>query len=202
MKTDARVRYTKMRIREAFLQCLRDKPVNRITVKELCDLAEINRATFYTHYKDPFDLLEQLEEETMEKVRQMIAVREEPGGGNLLPALLRGMKNTSGSLDLLASSNGDPAFAGKVSALFYESYLPRVAKNIPDCTPEEQDAVFRFLAGGCGNLITDWLRRGMDTPPEELADLMGRLSAALLKHLERRPVAGPEKTAEGSIWKA
>lgn len=46
MKTDARVRYTKMRIREAFFQCLREKPVSRITVKELCDTAEINRATF------------------------------------------------------------------------------------------------------------------------------------------------------------
>ena len=43
MKTDARVRYTKMRIREAFLQCLRKKPVNKVTVKELCQLAEINR---------------------------------------------------------------------------------------------------------------------------------------------------------------
>ena len=49
MKTDARVRYTKMRIREAFLQCLRKKPVNKVTVKELCQLAVINRATFYTH---------------------------------------------------------------------------------------------------------------------------------------------------------
>ncbi len=201
MKTDARVRYTRMRIREAFLQCLKDKPVTRITVKEICDSAEINRATFYLHYKDPFDLLEQLEEETLEKLRQMISVREELGGGNLLPALLRGMKNTAGGLDLLASSNGDPAFAGKVSILFYESYFPRVARNIPDCTPEEQDAVFRFLAGGCGNLIADWLRRGMDTPPEELAALMGRLSAALIAHLEANP-AGTSRHSESSIWKA
>ena len=40
------------------------------------------------------------------------------------------------------------------------------------------------VAGGCGNLIADWLRRGMDTPPEELADVLGWLSAAILRHLE------------------
>lgn len=52
MKTDARVRYTRMRIREAFFECLEKKPINKITVKEICDIAEINRATFYTHYAD------------------------------------------------------------------------------------------------------------------------------------------------------
>ena len=46
MKTDARVRYTKMRIREAFFNALEENPSAGITVKELCDTAGINRATF------------------------------------------------------------------------------------------------------------------------------------------------------------
>ena len=39
MKTDARVRYTKMQIRKAFLECIERKPLNKITVKEICDIA-------------------------------------------------------------------------------------------------------------------------------------------------------------------
>ena len=66
MKTDARVRYTRMRIREAFFECLEKKPINKITVKEICDIAEINRATFYTHYADQFELMQKLEEEVLE----------------------------------------------------------------------------------------------------------------------------------------
>ena len=58
MKTDARVKYTKMVLKKALLELMQHKPVNKITVKEICERAELNRATFYAHYSDCFDLLE------------------------------------------------------------------------------------------------------------------------------------------------
>ena len=180
MKTDARVRYTRMRIREAFLQCLKEKPVSRITVKELCDLAEINRATFYTHYSDPFDLLEKLEAETLDKLRTMISERAFKGEDGLLLTLLRGMQGDKNDTGLLGSRNGDPNFGSKISALFYESYLPGMAKQLPELDERQRNAVYRFLAGGCGNLLTDWVNGGMQTPPEELAQEMNELCAAVM----------------------
>ena len=57
MKTDARVKYTKMVLKKALLELMQHKPVNKITVKEICERAELNRATFYAHYSDCFDLL-------------------------------------------------------------------------------------------------------------------------------------------------
>lgn len=50
MKTDARVRYTVHMIQNVFLELLKEKPVAKITVKEICEHAEINRSTFYKHY--------------------------------------------------------------------------------------------------------------------------------------------------------
>ena len=46
-KMDARKRYTQMVLKQSFLKLLKEKPVNRITVKEVCALAQLNRATFY-----------------------------------------------------------------------------------------------------------------------------------------------------------
>lgn len=63
MKTDARVKYTRMVLKKALLELLEHKPVNKITVKEVCERAGLNRATFYAHYTDCFDLLESIEEE-------------------------------------------------------------------------------------------------------------------------------------------
>lgn len=60
MKTDARVKYTKMVLKKALLELMQHKPVNKITVKEICERAELNRATFYAHYSDCFDLLESM----------------------------------------------------------------------------------------------------------------------------------------------
>lgn len=70
---DLRVKKTRNGIINAFLQLRSKKPLERITVKELADLAEINKATFYLHYKDIYDLSEQLENELFQSVFNSIA---------------------------------------------------------------------------------------------------------------------------------
>ena len=55
---DARVRYTLKVIEDSFLELLGKKPLTKITVTELCQTSQINRATFYKHYLDIPDLLE------------------------------------------------------------------------------------------------------------------------------------------------
>ena len=65
MGQDARVRYTKMIIQVNFIALLKQKPLNKITVKEICEMAEINRATFYRYYLDVYNLMEQLEDEIL-----------------------------------------------------------------------------------------------------------------------------------------
>jgi AcrR family transcriptional regulator len=57
MKEDLRVRKTKKALTEAFLELLKEKHFEDITINELCDRAEIRRATFYKHYTDKFHFL-------------------------------------------------------------------------------------------------------------------------------------------------
>ena len=64
-----RVRYTKKVLRDSLLKCMRQKPIRKITVKEVCEMAELNRATFYSHYHDCFDLLEQIENDMLDHFR-------------------------------------------------------------------------------------------------------------------------------------
>ena len=65
---DRRVRYTKMVLKESFIKLLSEKSVNKITIKEICDLADINRTTFYAHYTDQYDLLRKLQDELMSEI--------------------------------------------------------------------------------------------------------------------------------------
>lgn len=62
---DHRTRVTRMLIRKAFTELLRQKPIQDISIRELCAAAGINRGTFYLHYKDIYDLRDQIEEEMM-----------------------------------------------------------------------------------------------------------------------------------------
>ena len=61
-KLDHRSRVTRMLIRRAFTDLLGQKPIESISVKELCAAAGINRGTFYGHYQDLYDLRRQMEE--------------------------------------------------------------------------------------------------------------------------------------------
>ena len=65
MKMDLRIRYTKEMIQKNFLLQLEEKEIGKITVKAVCDRAEINRGTFYKYYADCYALMDGIEEEVL-----------------------------------------------------------------------------------------------------------------------------------------
>ena len=64
-KPDRRTRYTRQTIRDTMLHLMEEKPFRKITVTELCRLAEINRGTFYLHYLDAEDVLDDISAELL-----------------------------------------------------------------------------------------------------------------------------------------
>ncbi|HIS25724.1 MAG TPA: TetR/AcrR family transcriptional regulator [Candidatus Pullilachnospira intestinigallinarum] len=65
---DKKVAKTKKSIINAFLELRSKKALEKITVRELCEKAEINKSTFYTHFKDIYDLSEYLETQLVDQV--------------------------------------------------------------------------------------------------------------------------------------
>ena len=62
-RTDRRTRYTRQAIKEILLEELKTKPYSKITVTEICKKAEMNRGTFYLHYYDIDDVLNDILED-------------------------------------------------------------------------------------------------------------------------------------------
>ena len=65
---DIRIEKTERAIKNAFLELRSRKPLGKITVKELCSLAAINKSTFYSHYEDIYALSDKMESETIVSV--------------------------------------------------------------------------------------------------------------------------------------
>ena len=59
-KEDRRVRRTKKLLTQGLIQLMQEKQIKDITVRELADLVDVNRGTFYLYYRDIFDMLEQI----------------------------------------------------------------------------------------------------------------------------------------------
>lgn len=71
-KTDRRTVYTRRTIREAFISLLRVMPLERISVAELCRIAEINRSTFYLHYASEVSVFKELEDEVFAQFKEFL----------------------------------------------------------------------------------------------------------------------------------
>ena len=67
-KMDLRIQKTEKAIKNVFLELRARKPLEKITVKELCELALINKSTFYSHYEDIYALSEAMEQETVASI--------------------------------------------------------------------------------------------------------------------------------------
>ena len=69
---DRRVKYTKKVIMDTFISLLEEKEIKKITVSELCNIADINRATFYRYYLDIYDLYDKIQDEFVSELKEII----------------------------------------------------------------------------------------------------------------------------------
>lgn len=69
---DIRVKKTKRAIQKAFIELLREKPYEKITVREVAERAEINKTTFYAHYETLNALTTELEQQTIHLIMEQM----------------------------------------------------------------------------------------------------------------------------------
>lgn len=145
---DLRTERTRRSIANAFLELRKQKSIEKITVKELSELAYINKATFYTHYHDIYDLSDQLEDEFMDSV-----IHEIPHPESIItdPALA-----TRELADMLIAKNDitNILFSDSRQSLLSEKIYAALMKYISSKYPEHEsslkrDIVLSIIIQGC-----------------------------------------------------
>lgn len=68
MAESRRVKLTKRLITEAFIELLEEKPLAKVTVTDVCSIAEINRSTFYAYYEDVPSLMREIQEDVISRI--------------------------------------------------------------------------------------------------------------------------------------
>lgn len=182
MSTDKRVRYTKMFLKESLIRLMQEKPISRITVKELCAGAEINRATFYAHYRDQYDLLEQTEQELNDEVRRCIeALVENPDESRLQQVtleVLRLIEANRACVQVLWGQNGDMKFQESMTQLFRDQFISLLPAGSQG-SPLEREYTYLYTINGCIGVIRRWIFDEENrVSPEELTRLILRISHA------------------------
>ncbi len=96
VKNNRRTKLTKMLLKNSLIELMNDKAVNHITIKELCEKADLNRSTFYLHYTDQYQLLSEIENDLLEDTIQYLRnVTTDCGTTLYITAFLKYVKNNS-----------------------------------------------------------------------------------------------------------
>lgn len=179
-KLNRRVQYTRNALREALVDLAAEKPLQSITVTDICARADINRSTFYLHYKDVHGLLLEIEDDILDHIRAGIA--DIPLTSSAFAAALSEMRRSTRLLALfraLLGDRGDPQFVRRLQQLTFDAFQKAWRINMPDADANQQLLVYSFVVSGVVSLLSVWIR---DSAPDSSAEETVRLLRQLVEH--------------------
>ena len=182
-KENRRVKLTKALLNGSFLRLLEEKPLARITVKEICDGADVNRSTYYVYYADPYDHLHKLEDELIREQSVYVDAILQNGGqddqsfSGVVNRLLHYYQERKHLFQVLLGKHGDIHLDYDILAFFAERILAS-GKNRRKL-PQEQLQDYTYAASGSFGLIIYWIMTDCREEPQRLADRITELTRSV-----------------------
>lgn len=180
-KEDRRVRRTKKLLLDALTELLMHKQINEISVKELTELADINRGTFYVYYRDIFDMLEKIEDEMFQSLENIMALHDYDDVKHhmkpILLSLFNFIEENQAMCRVLLSPNGDMNFLHRLFDVIMSKCRNILSGKGSPVSEEEFEYRYNFVVFGCAGLIRCWVNHHCNessTYMAELADSMIR----------------------------
>ena len=169
-KNNRRILVTKRILKESLLSLMQEKSISKISIKEICDLSEMSRSTFYLHYQDQFELLKDIEQEVLTKTFESLKNLE--GSVNTIESIesflyyVKANKETFGVL--LCQSETEA---------FQDAIITNIANYVKETVPEaaenaNEKYLFTFIMQGSLNVIRTWIKNDFDIPVSTLAQLI------------------------------
>jgi len=183
---DRRILRTKAAICQALVELIEEKGFDALSVQDITTRANINRGTFYLHYRDKFDLLEQTETKIIQDVRNIIQqadaldLADFDGGDRPLPfvvTMFEYFKENASLIHAILGLKGDIAFQSRVrkaAETFLQSGLIAGVRVENFLVPGEY--LIAYLLSAHFGVIQAWLEKGCLESPEEMATILSRLS--------------------------
>ena len=176
-KVNQRVMLSKRLLKESLIRQLKEESIYKISVRELCEQAGINRTTFYKYYGSPFDLLKDIEDDLLRSVQETLM----EDGTDRAESLTRVCTYLEENIELsrmLINNNIDPQFPER---LFHMPYIRgEIAKVLAArYSAEELGYASCFLTYGCYHMVKQWINRDGHEPPERIASLLLELIEGL-----------------------
>lgn len=177
---------THRRLEDAFWQLYEQRPIEKITIKQVTDLANYNRATFYLYYQNLYDLRGQIEESLLYERERFVDIHftGQPPLETLrdeTEAFLIRTQADAKYFRVLLGPHGDPAFVSRMNDFAKDTirlYLTSTATD-RNLSPTDLDYLTEFYAAGKLGIVRKWLDDTHPMPLDKLVLLMTDTAAPL-----------------------
>lgn len=162
-----RVRMTKMLLKSSLIEIMKTKSIHTISIKEICEGADVNRSTFYRHYDTQYDLYDDIIEDIAVDIA---AIHSDPEVENymsleFLIKVLEYIENNREKFLVMLSDKGKISL-GEAFTRFTNRFIDH--ENMSDI----ELYVTQFLAAGLTSTMWTWLNDEKRRSPRELASLL------------------------------
>lgn len=176
-REDRRVRKTKKQLRSALTTLLLQKDISHVTVRDVAELADVNRGTFYAHYSDVYDLLHHLEDDLLARLDEVGARHDaKQSDGRTFPYLTDLFTLTGEYSDIfytLYCRSGHSEFQDAIFQRLKYQYLYEYLSVWGGGDEKKTDYCASFIVAGMCTLAKVWIEGGMKESAEEIARLGG-----------------------------
>lgn len=186
---DRRAKRTAIQIKETMFAFMQKRAIHEITVSEICKVCQINRATFYDHYRDVFDLVQDMEQDMLLALQGLMdAVSpEEMEAENVSRLFFSFLADHREKLNLLISSERSREFCVRLDGVLMPFFEKKIRQNyrVPEQMEQELRSAMAFVATGYYRFFVMALTESARNAAKEAA-LCARLGDACLGLLFER----------------
>lgn len=189
---DRRSMRTKKLIRNALSELIEERGYNNISITDIAEKADINRGTFYLHYTDKYDLLEKVENEVIQELRDSIDATGNIAAASMdficnkdsvdkpmpfMIGIFEYIKENSAFMRAMLGPKGDPKFHLKIKELIetslFERKLVKTFRRENMLIPQEY--FISYVLSAHLGVIQQWLESGMEKSPEDMALILSKM---------------------------
>lgn len=179
-KTDLRVLKTQKAIKEAFLSLIQKKGFEAVTIQDIAEEAIINRATFYLHYEDKYDLLEQISHAYLKELMEVLNISFHLQNGEVnverfkitLRRVFENIEENRFFYEVMLGPNGIDGFTNKIEKFLFEKFKENFKIIVGDLNNLNipADFILNFISSAYIGVVKWWLSEDTRYSPEYMAE--------------------------------
>ncbi|WP_100488374.1 TetR/AcrR family transcriptional regulator [Sporolactobacillus pectinivorans] len=184
-ENDRRFKRTEQIIRDVFVQLVNERGFNHVTIKDITERANLNRATFYLHYTDKYELMTAFQKKFLEDAKNLSTESKKIDIFSLydkeetilfLVKILQYYKDHSSVIKMMLNENRSDFIKLMKQLVFQNLFEIPAVKEQGSQLSIPKNYLISYIFSAHFGILQEWLDTGMKENPEEIAGIMSKMT--------------------------